>query len=169
MVDLSNENMVHVKNGDCEYLQFRRLLEYSDKLQHCYTMRPLDYKITSDISADRDYEKICRCLDLDIGNLYRPSQTHSNNVKCVNNEPAGIYKKEFANTDGLITDKRRKVLALCYADCIPLFFYDPKNNVVANVHSGWRGTYQEIAKTAVRKLKEEYGVSTEDLICRNWT
>ena len=34
-MDLSNENMIHIKDNDVEYLQFRRLLEYKDKIQHC--------------------------------------------------------------------------------------------------------------------------------------
>ena len=42
----------------------------------------------------------------------------------------GIYMADFQETDGLITDKRGKVLSLCYADCIPLFFYDPVTEVI---------------------------------------
>ena len=30
MKDLSNENVIHVKKNGVEYLQFRKLLEYSD-------------------------------------------------------------------------------------------------------------------------------------------
>ena len=30
MNDLSNENVIHVKNGNVEYIQFRRLLEYNN-------------------------------------------------------------------------------------------------------------------------------------------
>lgn len=33
-----------------------------------------------------------------------------------------------------------------------------------NIHSGWKGTYNEIAKKAVEKLKEEFNVSPKDLI-----
>ena len=38
MIDLSNETMIHIKDGDIEYLQFRKLLDYQDKIQHCYTL-----------------------------------------------------------------------------------------------------------------------------------
>ena len=37
MLDLSNENVIHIKDGDIEYLQFRKLLEYKDKINHCYS------------------------------------------------------------------------------------------------------------------------------------
>ncbi len=57
------------------------------------------------------------------------------------------------------------MLFLTYADCTCLYFYDPIKNVIGNIHSGWRGTYQEIARMAVRKLKEEYGSNPKDIIC----
>ena len=43
-------------------------------------------------------------------------------------------------------------------------FYDPNKNVIANVHSGWRGTFQKIAQKTVRKMKEEYNSNPEDII-----
>ena len=37
-MDLSNENVIHVKKGNVEYLQFRRLLEYKDIISHAYSL-----------------------------------------------------------------------------------------------------------------------------------
>ena len=36
--DLSNENVVHIKKNGIEYLQFRKLLEYSDIINHAYSI-----------------------------------------------------------------------------------------------------------------------------------
>ena len=38
MKDLSNENVIHVKKNGVEYLQFRKLLEYSDIIKHAYAI-----------------------------------------------------------------------------------------------------------------------------------
>ena len=38
MKDLSNKNVVHVKKDGIEYLQFRKLLEYSDLVKHAYAL-----------------------------------------------------------------------------------------------------------------------------------
>ena len=38
MKDLSNENVIHVKKDGIEYLQFRKLLEYSDIIKHAYAI-----------------------------------------------------------------------------------------------------------------------------------
>jgi len=44
MVDLSNDNVIHVKKDGVEYIQFKRLLEYKDRIVHAYTLRPTDLK-----------------------------------------------------------------------------------------------------------------------------
>lgn len=112
-----------------------------------------------------NYKKICKSLNIDEKNVYRPYQTHTDIVKIIKEEEPGIYTKNFENVDGLITDRNEKVLSLSFADCTALYFYDPNKNVIANIHSGWKGTYKEIGRIAVKKLKEEYGCNPEDLIC----
>ena len=51
-----------------------------------------------------------------------------------------------------------------HSDNILIMFYDKNKNVIANVHSGWRGTFQKIAQKTVRKMKEEYNSNSEDII-----
>lgn len=151
-------------------MQFRRLLEYYDKLQHCYTLKPLDFSKNRDFEKkkeqiNREYKVICRSLKLDENKIYRPKQMHTNIVKKVEDEEAGIFTEDFQNLDGLVTNKKDKVLSLTSADCISLIFYDSVKNVIGDIHSGWRGTYQEIAREAIKMLKEEYGCKPCDLIC----
>ena len=73
-----------------------------------------------------------------------------------------VYKRQV---DGLVTDKKGMILATTNADCILLLFYDPVKRVIANVHSGWRGTFQNIAVNAVNKMRVEYGCNPQDIIC----
>lgn len=168
--NLSNKNVIHIYDGNIEYLQFRRLLEYNDKLNHCYTLKPLDFGHNSNYVECKDkvldnYKAICKSLNLNYENIYRPYQTHTNVVKKIEAEKPSILSDDFKNVDGLITDKKNQILSLTFADCIPLTFYDPVKNVIGNIHSGWQGTYKEIAREAVRKLKEEFECDPKDLIC----
>ena len=168
--NLSNENVIQVNDGKIRYLQFRRLLEYSDKLQHCYSLRPLDFGKNKDYpdkmdKIHKEYEIICKSLKLDDKKIFRPKQMHTNIVIKVDNQTPGIFTEELSSVDGLVTDKKDKILSLSFADCISLFFYDPVKNVIGDVHSGWKGTYQEIAKEAIELLKKEYGSNPKDLIC----
>lgn len=146
------------------------MLEYSDKVKHAYALKPLDFGNNANMEERRNevlnnYKKICKSLDLEEKNVYRPYQTHTSCVKKIDNETPGIFTKDFQDVDGLITDKKEKILSLSFADCTPLYFYDPVKNVIGNIHSGWQGTYKEIAREAVRRLKEEYGCNPKDLIC----
>ena len=147
-------------------MQFREFLKFSDKINHCYTLRMLDFRAGKELNkAKESYKKICKVLNLDERNIYRPNQTHTDNVKKVENEPSGIYTEDFKDVDGLITNKKNKILSLSFADCISIYLYDPEKNVIGNIHSGWQGTYKEIARNAIRKLKEEYNCNPKDIIC----
>ena len=83
----------------------------------------------------------------------------------VNMNAPDFNLQEYAETDGLVTNKTNIALATTNADCILLLFFDPVKKVIANVHSGWRGTLQRISIEAVNKMKDEYGCNPEDIIC----
>lgn len=156
-MDLSNENIVHVKDGNIEYLQFKRLLEYSDKLQHCYTMKCDDYKEDD----GNNYKKLCKSLNIEYNKLIRiEHQIHSNFVEIVDSKD-----KTYTNVDGLLTNKKEIPLSLRFADCTPMYIYDTQKNIIGNVHSGWKGTVQKIGQVAVQKMIEEYGSNPKDIIC----
>lgn len=160
MKDLSNENVIHVKKDGIQYLQFRKLLEYKDKITHCYTLKDFDLKNKSKDS--NDYKKICKELNINNENIIHPKQTHTNIVKVVNENNTS---SDFIEVDGLITNQKNKILSLVFADCTSLFLYDPTKNVIGNIHSGWKGTVQKIGKIAIQKMQTEYNCNPPDIIC----
>ncbi len=169
MGNLSNENVIHIKKNGIEFLQFKRLLEYPN-LKHAFTLRPLnfagilDYEEKKEV-VQKNYEAICQSLEIDNNNIYRPEQTHTGNVAIVNNQMPGTFTKEFKDIDALITEKKLKALVLAFADCMPLLFFDPTKNVIANTHSGWRGTIQMICKNTVEGMISLYQCKPADIIC----
>ena len=174
MKDLSNENVLHVRNGDIEYLQFRRLLEYEHDIKHAYGLKPANYKTRGDgvdleviKRSVNNYKKLCESIGVDYNNVIKPNQQHTNVIKIVEEAENGIsYQSEkFRNTDGLVTNKNNVVLATTNADCILLMFFDPVKKVIANVHSGWKGTFQKIGVKAVEKMVEEFSSNHKDIIC----
>lgn len=74
-------------------------------------------------------------------------------------KPSRVYEG-----DGLITGEKGLALYVGYADCVPILFLDPKREVIAAVHSGWRGTMANIGKKTVEKMVCHYGSSPEDII-----
>lgn len=169
MKDLSNENIIHVKKVELEYIQFRKLLEYKN-INHCFTLKPLEFAGNASYKEKKEQvEKGLKLLskefDLDVGNICRPKQTHTDKVEKIEDGDEGIYVQKFDNVDGFVTDKKNKVLMLGFADCTPLLFYDPIKNVIANTHSGWKGTLQTIGVKTVEKMMSEYECKPEDIIC----
>ena len=178
-MDLSNENIVYTKTDKTEYIQFKKLLKYSDIITHAFSVgTDVNFRGTKKekekiIKCNQekmlnDYTKLCTSLDLE-KNIVRPIQTHSNNIKIVTrkilkNEP-DIYVEKYENTDGLITQKKDIILATTSADCILLIFFDPETKTIANIHSGWKGTYKQIASKTVKKMKQELSIKPENLIC----
>ena len=168
MIDLSNENIIHVKNNGLEYIQFKRLLEYKE-LVHCFTLKPLDFGDNSNYEQKKDivtknYKLICNELGIDYSNIIRPYQTHTNNVEEVKTK-TGIFIEEYKNIDGLITNKTKKALSLTFADCTPIYLYDPIKKAIGNIHSGWQGTVKQIAKSAINKMVQTYNSNPKDIIC----
>lgn len=169
MVDLSNKNIVHKKINGIEYLQFRKLLEYEDILTHCFTLKPLDFGGINNFEQRKEmfldnYEKICEVLNIDKNNILRPKQTHTDVVKVAGDEN-GIFLKKFDDVDGIITDKKNKILSTVVADCTPLYLFDPEKKVIGNVHSGWKGTANSIGRNAINKMIETYNCNPKDIIC----
>lgn len=179
-MDLSNENVIHVEKEGIQYLQFRKLLEYSDIITHGYslgidknfrTARANKQKLPEQEAkkAIKDYENLGKCIDIKLNKMVKPNQAHTDKIQIVEkhileNEPdfnLEIYDK----TDGLITNKKDIALATTNADCILLLFFDPVNKVIANVHSGWRGTIQRISVKTVQKMVNKFNCKPENIIC----
>jgi len=179
-MDLSNENVIHIKKNGIEYLQFRKLLEYSEDIVHAYSLgTDISYRTLTPKNEElpkedfernlQNYKRICEELDVNYINLIRPNQFHTYEVKIVkgkiNEHFPDFNVKEYKNCDGLITNKKDKLLVTTNADCILIIFYDPIKKVIANVHSGWKGTLQEISVKTVEKMKNECNCKPQDIIC----
>lgn len=94
-------------------------------------------------------------------NIIIPNQEHTNNIAVVE-KPEDI-KKDFLATDGIIITVPNVPVVLCYADCVPLILYSKKDNVLAVLHAGWRGTASGITKKACKMLIKEMGISPKDI------
>jgi polyphenol oxidase len=65
--------------------------------------------------------------------------------------------------DALITNEPNLLLLVKLADCAGVLMHDGVNNVIAAVHSGWRGTKQKIVPKTIDKMSISYGTNPEDL------
>lgn len=92
-------------------------------------------------------------------------QVHGSNIRKVTVGGKGAEGLENAipATDGIYTSKAGLLLALGYADCVPLYFYAPNSRIVGIAHAGWRGTVQNIGGNMVERWVNEEGVPREEI------
>lgn len=67
-------------------------------------------------------------------------------------------------SDGMITDRKGIVLCVSVADCAAVLLYDPEHEVVAGLHSGWRGTVGNIVAVGIERMNREYGTRPGHLL-----
>ena len=74
--------------------------------------------------------------------------------------------RSITNTeaDALITNIPGLAVGVRVADCVGTVIIDPKNKVVAAVHSGWRGVANRIIVKTVKLMKKEFGSKPSDMI-----
>jgi hypothetical protein len=88
------------------------------------------------------------------------NQAHTANVHVVE----GPHTSNEA-CDGLITKEKHQALMIKHADCQAAIFYDPMQNILANVHSGWRGNVQNIYGVTIEAMKKMGSNPANILVC----
>lgn len=100
-------------------------------------------------------------LGLDATATVSASQAQADRVAVVGAAQRGTIVREV---DALLTNAPGVPLMLRYADCVPIFFFDPAHRAIGVAHAGWRGTVAKIATKAVRAMFEAFGTQPRDLI-----
>ena len=123
------------------------------------------YKVLkSDLGLNAGVNHCFTTRGVGLSNIYpeyiypSPQQTHSDHVEIVDE------RLEYPDTDGLIITQKNTPIALRFADCTPLIFYDTKQKIGAISHAGWRGTAQKIGPKTIKKMGENFGTQSQDII-----
>lgn len=75
-------------------------------------------------------------------------QIHQDHIVKIRPELTGHgvldYKESIKGTDAFYTKETNILLTLCYADCVPLYFYAAEQAMIGIAHAGWKGTVKNI-------------------------
>jgi len=66
--------------------------------------------------------------------------------------------------DALVTANTDCALFIQVADCQPVMLVDPVKHVLANIHSGWRGSIQNIIGRTIQTMADRFGSRAEHII-----
>ena len=170
---------IHEKEGVC-FITFPKLEAYNKHMLHGFSTRlggvSKGYLGAMNLSFTRNDEReavlknhqlFAKALGYDEKNLVFSDQVHLTNIYKVSakDKGKGIMKKsDIVEIDGLVTNEKNIPMITFYADCVPLFFYDPIEEVVAMAHAGWRGTVAGIGSKMVVYMQAEYGCQAKNII-----
>nr|WP_235848447.1 peptidoglycan editing factor PgeF [Litchfieldia alkalitelluris] len=94
-------------------------------------------------------------------------QVHKSTVKKITKDLCGKgvfnYEDAIPATDGIYTNEPNILLTLCFADCVPLYFYEPNLQLIGIAHAGWKGTVSNIAGEMVKIWVKDEGVNPKNV------
>jgi len=64
--------------------------------------------------------------------------------------------------DALVTNTPGILLSVSVADCTPILVFDVRQNAVAAIHAGWRGTVAGIATKTLAMMESSFGTRAAD-------
>ncbi len=71
---------------------------------------------------------------------------------------------QIPQADALYTTEKNLGLGVTHADCQAAILYDPVHEAIAVVHSGWRGSAQNIYARLIETMQRELGTQPHNLI-----
>ena len=94
-------------------------------------------------------------------------QVHSDQVLILNADESLTVDGgacRLGTGDALVTASAGNLLMIQLADCQSILLYDRSRQVVANIHSGWRGSIRNIAGRTVNAMKKHFGSDPSHLL-----
>lgn len=96
--------------------------------------------------------------ELNLNNYYELKQIHSNIVHILDNN--------FINNtegDAIITNIPNIPIIIKVADCVPIILYDKENKVLSLIHSGWKGTLNNITINTINLMINKFNSKVENI------
>lgn len=170
-------NLIIKERNGVSFYQFPNLVKFTNIRHGIFTRKGgfsknpyQSLNVSYDLGDDETNVKqnrniVSQCLDEK--ELVFAKQVHGTNIiKFIENKKD--YIQEISDTplvgDAMITNIPGKNLVVQIADCQSIFMYDPVVGVIANVHSGWRGSINNITSHAILMMKKNFGCNPPDIV-----
>lgn len=169
----NNKKLFKDSTEDVFYMKFPLMSEYSTLEHRVFTrnggasrdpFKSLNTSYTvGDLSenVENNLQIIKQVITAD--NLMYMNQVHGKEVlslsKKKNHE---LYS--VPDADAIITDIPSLAIMIKQADCQGIILFDPVRQVVSVVHSGWKGSVENILDATVKKMETEFKCDPENII-----
>ena len=116
----------------------------------------------------RNRELVTEAIGWPVDSWTSSEQVHGAAVRHVGKAERGKGRLSradaLADCDAVITAEKGVLLTSLYADCVPLYFFDPRREVMALAHAGWKGTVLKIAAATLQEMKAAYGSEPSEVL-----
>ncbi len=107
-------------------------------------------------------QRIFSAVNRPVASIFDVWQVHSSHVVC-SDQPRPL-DTPHQKADAIITNRSEITLFMRFADCVPVFLYDPTHKVIAIVHAGWKGTVDNIVSKTIAAMQERYQSKNADIL-----
>jgi len=160
-----------VQKNDFSYLKIDEYEEYG--VEAYFTLKNVKDKIISNYNIknidmyNKNYKNInilFTNLNIDINNLYMVNQMHSD-IAIYRNKGKSIPEliDTLETADAIVTDSDITLITF-HADCYPVYFFDRSKQVLALIHCGWKGTYNELVIKTFDLMEDKFKSRGCDII-----
>lgn len=155
------------------------MFEQTGLVRHCFTTRRGGVSTGETASLNlgfrrrdtsknirKNYRIVAEAIDVDETRMVLSDQVHGCSVRVVTEDDCGkgiVRESDIKAVDALVCRTANVPLVTFYADCVPLFFLDPKTKTIALAHSGWRSTVQRIGVATIETMRE-LGCCPKDIL-----
>ena len=115
-------------------------------------------------NLDKIHRQAREILGLDNRKFITARQVHGNKIAVVDSPADSDHC--FEDCDGLITNQRDVCLGVYVADCCAVYLVDRDARAIGLVHSGKKGTALGVVRNAVTSMREEFGITSDDVIAQ---
>lgn len=89
-------------------------------------------------------------------------------IKQIHSDKVLVYDKEqkdFIENEGdaIVTKEKSVIIGAFTADCVPVILVDESTSTIAAIHSGWKGTFNDITKNAAEKMINEFNCDVSNI------
>ncbi|MCB9421954.1 MAG: peptidoglycan editing factor PgeF [Ardenticatenaceae bacterium] len=161
------------QRNNIPYFQFESLPD-NGRIQHAIFTRQggvspapfesLNLSVSVPDEKARVYENRRRAYGLygrDTDTVVHAHLIHDTAVARVTQANNGTW---LPHVDAIITNEPGCALTMNYADCTPIFLYDPVHQAIGLGHAGWQGTVKDLPGAMVKAMQTEFGSKPADLI-----
>lgn len=126
-------------------------------------LKDMSFNGLDDQQVLKNRQELAKQLNTDLSHMVATFQQHTTNFKEVTlaDGGKGMYSRDdaFIGYDAMYTRDANLWLWSFHADCCPVLLYCEDQEIVAEIHSGWKGTVTEIVSKVTKHLIENENCS----------